>query len=42
MLNEHRRWAEEEDLSPDVIENIYKYLIDYFVDRGMTRWQKPK
>ncbi len=37
MLEERRRWAEEEGLSPDAIEAVYETLISYFVDREMER-----
>ncbi len=39
MLEQRRRWAEEEGLSPDVIEEIYKGLIDYFISREMEDWK---
>ncbi len=39
MLQARRRWAEEEGLSPDVIEAVYTILISYFVDREMDRWR---
>ena len=38
MLEERRRWAEEEDLSPDVIEKIYRDLVSYFVTRELDDW----
>jgi isochorismate pyruvate lyase len=41
MLEARRRWAEEEGLSPEVIEDVYRTLISYFVDRELTRWRKP-
>ena len=39
MLEQRRRWAEEEGLSPDVIEELYKGLIYYFVEREMGDWK---
>lgn len=38
MLDARRRWAEEEGLSPGVIEAIYETLVSHFVDREMDRW----
>lgn len=38
MLEERRNWAEEEDLSPEVVEKIYRDLIAYFVNREMKDW----
>ncbi len=40
MLEERRRWAEEENLNPDVIEGLYKDLVSYFVNREMEDWKK--
>jgi isochorismate pyruvate lyase len=40
MLETRRRWAEENELDPGVIENIYRTLISYFVDRELKHWQK--
>lgn len=39
MLETRRQWAEEEDLSPEVIEAVYETLVSYFVDREMNRWR---
>lgn len=35
MLEARRKWAEEEDLNPEVIEKIYRDLVSYFVDREL-------
>lgn len=35
MLAERRKWAEEEGLVPDVVEELYKNLIRHFVAREM-------
>jgi len=39
MLAERRRWAAEEDLSPELIEGLYRGLISHFVGREMTQWK---
>lgn len=39
MLEERREWAEEEGLNPEVIENIYRDLISYFVNRELEDWR---
>ncbi len=31
VIDTRRQWAEEAGLDPDVIENIYNTLIDYFI-----------
>ncbi|MCQ2959949.1 MAG: chorismate mutase [Bacteroidales bacterium] len=32
VIVQRRQWAEENGLNPDVIEEIYKRLIQYFID----------
>lgn len=39
MLEERRRWAEEEGLSPEVIEDLFLRLVSYFVNREMEDWK---
>ena len=39
MLEERRRWAEEVGLSPEVIEDLFKRLVFYFVNREMEDWK---
>lgn len=39
MLEVRRRWAEEEGLSPGVVEKIYQTLVEYFIQREMERWR---
>lgn len=31
VIESRRKWAEEANINPDVIENIYNTLIDYFI-----------
>lgn len=31
VIDSRRTWAEESGLNPDVIENVYNLLIDYFI-----------
>ena len=40
MLETRRRWAEENGLDPDVIEDLYRTLISYFIDREMHEWRE--
>jgi isochorismate pyruvate lyase len=40
MLEARRRWAEENGLDPSVIEDLYRTLVSYFVDREMDEWRK--
>ena len=38
MLQKRRGWAEEECLNPDVIENLYRDLVDYFIAEELKHW----
>jgi isochorismate pyruvate lyase len=38
MLQERRAWAEEAALNPDVIEKLYRDLLNYFIDEEMKHW----
>jgi isochorismate pyruvate lyase len=40
MLETRRRWAEENGLDPNVIEDLYRTLVSFFVDREMHQWRK--
>ena len=42
MLTARRRWAEEEYLDPDFVENLYRDIVAHFVGREMDRWQKDQ
>ena len=42
MLQVRRAWAEREGLSPDMIENIYRDLVRYFIDREKEHWRKAQ
>jgi isochorismate pyruvate lyase len=39
MFEARRRWAEENGLDPDVIEDLYHTLVSYFVDRELDEWR---
>ena len=40
MLEVRRAWAEREGISADVIEEIYRSLVAYFIEREMAEWRK--
>jgi isochorismate pyruvate lyase len=40
MIAVRRQWAEREGLSADVIEDIYRRLVAYFIEREMEEWRK--
>ena len=39
MMQVRRAWAEREGLSPDVIEEVYRRLVAYFIEREMQEWR---
>lgn len=39
MLQSRREWAAAQQLSPDVIEQLYRDLVTYFINEEMTAWQ---
>jgi isochorismate pyruvate lyase len=40
MIRARREWAEEAGLDPDVIEDIYRRLVAYFIQRELSHWRK--
>jgi isochorismate pyruvate lyase len=40
MMQARRAWASREGLSPDVIEEIYRRLVAYFIEREMKEWRE--
>jgi len=39
MLEERREWAVENGLDPDVIEKMYRDLLEYFVSEELKSWK---
>ncbi|MFC3530564.1 chorismate mutase [Vogesella facilis] len=39
MLRQRRDWATQAGLSADVIEQLYRQLVDYFIAAEMRHWQ---
>lgn len=42
MLEQRRVWAEEEGLNADVIEKMYRDLVNHFIDEEMKHWQQSR
>ncbi|WP_293310430.1 isochorismate lyase [Pedobacter sp. UBA5917] len=38
MLLQRRDWAVEEGLSPDIIEKLYRDLVNYFISEEIKNW----
>ncbi|BDM82084.1 isochorismate lyase [Acaryochloris marina] len=39
MLAQRRQWAENAGLEPDVIEQLYRHLVQYFSDAELEHWR---
>lgn len=39
MLEQRRVWAKDAGLDPDVIANMYRDLVNYFIEEEMKKWQ---
>ena len=39
MLEQRRAWAQEAGLDGGVIENMYRELVNYFIEEEMKKWQ---
>jgi isochorismate pyruvate lyase len=40
MLAVRRQWAEREGLDPGVIEEMYRRLVAYFIERELGHWRE--
>src|SRR5437764_858493 len=40
MMRTRREWAAEAGLDPDVIEDVYRRLVAYFIQRELDHWRK--
>lgn len=40
MLAVRRQWAEEQQLPPDWVEQVYRTLVEGFIQHEMTQWQR--
>ncbi len=39
MLQVRRQWAEEEGLSPDLIEKLYREMVGHFIAEEQAHWE---
>jgi isochorismate pyruvate lyase len=39
MLQQRRSWAEKENLNPDIIEKMYRDLVNYFISEELQDWE---
>ena len=38
MLQVRREWAQRENLAPDFIEGLYRFLVAHFIEREKEHW----
>lgn len=41
MLEARRQWAEQEGIDPDVVEKLYRALVEYFIAEELAHWSGP-
>ncbi|TAF30085.1 MAG: isochorismate-pyruvate lyase [Oscillatoriales cyanobacterium] len=39
MLQQRREWALESGLNPDVVENIYRDLVNYYIEEELKHYK---
>ena len=39
MLQQRREWAKESGLNPDVVENLYRDLVNHFIEEEMKHYK---
>ncbi|WP_299407994.1 isochorismate lyase [Acaryochloris sp. IP29b_bin.148] len=42
MLQQRRQWAEAAGLDPDVVEKLYRDLVDYFIKSELAHWRSSQ
>lgn len=40
MLTQRRAWAEEQGLSPEMIEQLYRQMVEHFTQEELMHWYK--
>lgn len=40
MMLQRRQWAEQNGISPDIVEKIYSELVSYFIGEEFKHWEK--
>jgi isochorismate pyruvate lyase len=39
MLQQRREWAQESGLNPDIVEKLYRDLVNYFIDEELKYYR---
>lgn len=40
MLQQRRTWAVDNNLNPDIIEQLYRDLVNYFINEELQHWEQ--
>ena len=42
MLEKRKVWAKEQNLNPEVVANLFKDLVNYFINEELKTWNQQK
>jgi hypothetical protein len=42
MAADRRAWAEDEALSPDFVEALFRAVTDHFIERELEHWHRAE
>lgn len=42
MLRQRRAWAQERGLDPDMIEKLYRGMVNHFIQQEMAHWKQEQ
>lgn len=42
MLEKRKEWAKEENLSPEAVENLFRDLVNYFIEEELNTWKQQQ
>jgi isochorismate pyruvate lyase len=42
MLHQRRAWAEEQGLDPDIVEKLYRDMVNHFIRQEMAHWKQEQ
>ncbi len=40
MLKQRRIWAEEKNINPEFIQNLFSNMVEFFINKEMSEWKK--
>jgi isochorismate pyruvate lyase len=42
MMRQRRAWAEEQGLDPDMVEKLYRDMVNHFIRQEMAHWKQEQ